>query len=145
MNTVRSTLAVLAAISSLAGCDAAYRDVSAELPHRDRIGQTCTVVAPLRAHGVTKKLEGERKTDYITIWNPGFTGPEVTFTADIEAGARIKILGARKCTSCPLDERVDYQVQVSPEPIPFLGRPAYLRAESHSLQNLRCSGGGSAA
>jgi len=143
VNSLRLTLTVLtAAISSLSGCDAAYRDVSSELLHKGRVGQTCTVLASLRAHGVAKKLEGEKPTEYVSIWNPGFSGPEVTFTAAIEPGAKIKVLSARKCTNCPFDEQVEYQVQVSPEPTSFTGKAAYLRAQSHSPQYLRCSGGG---
>jgi hypothetical protein len=135
---------LVACINFVSGCDAVYRDVSNELSHKERIGQTCMVVASLHAHGVANKLEGDRKTDYVTIWNPGFAGPEVTFIAVIEPGAKIKVLKARKCGNCPFDERVDFQVQVNPEPAAFAGRPAYLRAESYSPQYLRCSGDGSA-
>lgn len=126
---------------SLGGCSAIYCDVSSVSPYKERIGQVCEVVTPLRAHGYTLKLERDKKTDAISIWNPGFTGPEVTFVLSIQPGTKITLLGARECVNCLFDRYPEYRVQVSPEPQQFGGKPAYLRDTSLTPRYLRCTGG----
>ena len=139
-------LAVLAlASSALGGCDATHRDVSAKTPYKGHIGQVCELAVPLRAHGYTFTLERDKKTDAISIWNPGFTGPEVTFIVSLQPGTKLTLLEARECANCPFDLNPEYRVRVSPEPPQFGGKPAYLRAFSLNQGHLRCSGGASAA
>ncbi|ABI82019.1 hypothetical protein Pcar_3405 [Syntrophotalea carbinolica DSM 2380] len=125
----------------LAGCSAIYRDVSSVSPYKERIGQVCEVVTPIRAHGYTFKLGRNKETDAISIWNPGFSGPEVTFVLSIQPGTKITLLEARECVNCPFDRYPEYLVQVSPEPQQFSGKPAYLRDTSLTPRYLRCASG----
>lgn len=136
-------IALTAFVILLGGCRATYRDVSGEPPYKERIGQVCEVVTPIRAHGYTFKLERDKKTDAISIWNPGFTGPEVTFIVSLQPGTKMILLEARECTNCPFDRYPEYRVQVIPEPNEFGGKPAYLRSTTLTSQYLRCTGGGS--
>jgi len=117
--------------------EAAYRDISDESPHRQRIGQVCQVKNPMRAHGVTVKVEKDKKTDHVIVWDPGFTGPEVTFIEYIQPGTTLRVLEARKCWNC-LDNFIDYRVEVQPLPRQFAGHPVYVRAESMTQQYLQC-------
>lgn len=121
----------------LVACDAHYRDVSDQDAHRERIGMDCELTTFTRAHGVTLPGSPYRKTDYITIWNPGFTGPEMTFLVVLEPGTRMRIRAARSCVNC-LGRRVDYHVDVSPTPPEFAGKPAYLATEWLAPGQLRC-------
>jgi hypothetical protein len=139
MNNTRRAACLALSTALLSACDARYRDVSSEPAYRIVVGQTCTLVVDLRAHGVTKKIEREKKTDFVTIWNPGFSGPERTFLEILKPGTQLKILAARQCTNCPFEDRLEYEVKVIPEPIQFEGKPAYLRAESMSAQHMQCA------
>jgi hypothetical protein len=138
--------AIIVAITTalLGACDARYRDISSDPMQMAHIGQICEVVETLRAHGVTLTLEREKKTDFISIWNPGFTGPEMTFLVPLAPGTKLKVLAARECANCLFDQRLEYEVKVSPEPIEFAGKPAYIRAESKAAPYVRCSQGNAA-
>jgi hypothetical protein len=125
------------AVAMLSDCEARYRDVSGSAGVLE-VGSTCEVTSSLRAHGVTRKLERDKKTDYISIWNPGFTGPEMTFLVNLNPGVKLHVLAARECTNCPFDRLLEYQVRVSPEPPQFGGKPAYVRAESMSPPSAHC-------
>ena len=133
---------LMATVIPIGGCRATYRDVSAESPYKERIGQVCEVVSPIRAHGYTFNIERNKKTDAISIWNPGFTGPEVTFIVCLQPGTKIILLEARECANCPFDRYPEWRVQVNPEPSQFGGKPAYLRDTSLTSEYLRCTGGG---
>ena len=135
--------AVIVAVPAvlLGGCDATYRDISSDPTHKPLIGKVCEVVADLRAHGVTRTLEREKKTDYVSIWNPGFTGPEMTFLVILPPSTRLQVLGAREWSNCPFDRMLEYQVKVNPEPRLFGGKPAYIRADSMSAPHVRCPDG----
>ena len=142
------TFAVVAfvwSVIALCGCRATYLDVSAEAPYKEHIGKACEVTVPLRAHGVTFKGERDQKTDAVSIWNPGFTGPEVTFILLLQPGTKFTFLEARECTNCPFDRSPEYRVRVSPEPPQFEGKPAYLSVYWLDQAKLRCSGGASAS
>lgn len=130
-------LLIFVAVACLVACEARYRDVSDRQDHRAWIGQDCELTTFTRAHGVTLPASPYRQTDYVSIWNPGFTGPEMTFLRILEPGTRMRIVAARVCTNC-LGRRIDYQVEVSPTPVEFEGKPAYLRAEWLSPDQLRC-------
>ena len=125
---------------SLLGCDTkqTHRDVSHKPKYRDVVGETCELLVSLRAHGVTKKLEKERKTDYVSIWNPGFSGPERTFVLSLVPGTRMRVLAARECSNCPFEALAEYQVAVVPEPVEFEGKPAFVRASFFTSQHVRC-------
>lgn len=140
-----AVMAFTSSVVALGGCRATHRDASADAPYKDRIGQVCEVLIPLRAHGYTFTLERDKKTDAISIWNPGFSGPEVTFVLSLQPGTAVAILGARECVNCPFDRNPEYRVRVIPEPSQFGGKPAYLRATSLNKELLRCTGGASAA
>jgi hypothetical protein len=137
-NRLRIVLA-FATVASLGGCLATHRDVSSEDPYNARIGQVCEVLTPLRAHGYTHKLERNKKTDGISIWNPGFSGPEVTFLVYLQPGTALTLLSARECTNCPFDRYPQYLVKVSPEPKQFGHTPAYLRDISLLDGTLQCA------
>ena len=134
--------AVAAAV--LIGCEARHRDVSATQSQVGRVGSTCEVIANLRAHGVTRTIERDKKTDYISIWNPGFTGPEMTFLVVLKAGTKLEVVAARECSNCPFDRMLEYQVRVIPEPLEFAGKPAYVRAESMAEPHVKCPGANAA-
>lgn len=125
----------------LGACDASYRDISSEPTQKAVIGRVCQVTAGLRAHGVTRRVEREKKTDYITIWNPGFSGPEMTFLVILAPGTELKVLAVRECSNCPFDRLLEYEVRVTPEPVQFAGKPAYIRAESMIEPHVRCQAG----
>jgi hypothetical protein len=127
----------------LSACDARYRDVSSNQTQKALVGQVCEVVANLRAHGVTLRLEREKKTEYISIWNPGFTGPEVTFISILAPGTKLHLLAARECVNCPFDRVLEYEVKVRPEPAQFAGKPAFIQAESLTAF-VRCPNGNAA-
>jgi hypothetical protein len=118
--------------------EAAYRDISRDSPYREKIGQVCKLKVPMRAHGVAKKLEQHKSTDYVTVWEPGFTGPEVTFVESIQPGTVFRVLEARKCWNCPFDDLTDYRVNVEPAPAAFAGHPVCVRAEMMSEQYVDC-------
>ena len=139
----RFAIAVFGAFALLVGCEMRYRDVSGETEHKDRVGSNCELLVPLRAHGVTNEVERDKKTDYISIWDPGFTGPEVTFVVVLEPGTRMRVLTARECTNC-LGALVEYRVDIIPQPVEFAGKPAFLRAESLA-QKVRCKSNGTGA
>ncbi|QSX76984.1 hypothetical protein [Agrilutibacter solisilvae] len=136
MDKHKLILACLAA-TALSGCgEAAYRDVSGE--HGDLIGTQCVLLETLRAHGVTKGFGPEKKTDFVSIWNPGFRGSEVTFVMPLEAGTRMRVLAARECSNCPFEPMLEYRVELVPEPAEFEGRPAFVRAASFLPHQVRC-------
>lgn len=122
----------------LSGCEARYRDVSSDPTQKALVGKVCEVVENLRAHGVALELERDKVTDHISIWNPGFTGPEMTFLYLLAPGTTLKVLSARECANCPFDRMLQYEVKVTPEPSQFAGKPAYIRAESLAAPYVRC-------
>ena len=124
-------------VAVLSDCEARYREVSGSSGEVE-VGSTCEVTSSLRAHGVARKLEREKKTDYVSIWNPGFTGPEMTFLVNLQPGVKLEVLAARECSNCPFDRLLEYQVKVTPEPPEFGGKPAYVRAESMSPPSVLC-------
>jgi hypothetical protein len=128
----------LALLGWLGGCAAQYRDVSELAEHRAMVGQVCEVAQPLRAHGVVSGSGTARQLDHISIWNPGFTGPELGFVVMLQPGTRIEIQGARVCSNCLGDPSLAYRVQVRPEPPEFAGKPAFLRATATKQPELRC-------
>ncbi len=128
----------LATMAALVACEARYRDVSDSGPHRASIGLNCELTTFTRAHGVALPASPHRQTDYVSIWNPGFTGPEMTFLRVLEPGTRMRIVAVRTCSNC-LGRRIDYQVDVSPMPAELEGKPTYLQAEWLEPDQLRCS------
>ena len=129
---------MLLATVLLTGCEARYRDVSDSRAHRDWIGMDCELTTFMRAHGVARELSRHQTTDYVSLWNPGFSGPEMTFFVLLEPGTRMRVTSARSCMNC-LGRRIDYHVDVSPAPPEFAGKPAYLAAEWLAPGQLRCS------
>lgn len=133
------TASISIAAILVGGCLATHRDVSKEAPYNTHVGKVYEVLTPLRAHGYTHKLESNKKTDGITIWNPGFTGPEVTFLIYLKPGTRLTLLSARECTNCPFDRYPQYLVQAAPKPTEFGDTPVYLRDISLADGTLRCT------
>lgn len=137
MNKRPLTVVIAISASLLGACDASYRDISSDPMQKAIVGQTCEVIENLRAHGVTNTIE-QKKTEYISVWNPGFTGPEMTFLVILAPGTKLKVLAARECANCLFDRRLQYEVTVSPEPSQFAGKPVYIRAESMAIPYVRC-------
>ena len=104
-------IGILLAVSLYGSYGARFTDVSHRHPYVDRIGQRCTVLKGLRAHGVKRDLDSE-VTNHVTITTlPGVGGPEITFEVALPKGTIIVIKGARNCWSC-LFPRVQYAVTV---------------------------------
>jgi hypothetical protein len=105
-------LVALSSATVLVACgEAEYRDISSTPEQRSSIGLICEVVSGLRAHGVTRNIERDKKTDYVSIWNPGFTGPEMTWAMTLPPGTQVRVLEAQECSNCPLDRLVRYRVR----------------------------------
>jgi hypothetical protein len=107
---VRCLISVVLILGVLGGCSARYQDVSGTPEYTGRIGEVCITTAALIAHGVSRQLGKEKKTDYLVITRePGFAGPEVTFREALPAGVALTIIAARRCTNC-LPPYVDFIV-----------------------------------
>ena len=126
------------ALFTLCSSNAQYRDISTSDPYSNLIGRKCKVRSPLRSHGVTAVGSQYKATDYVTVWEPGFTGPEVTFVEYIPAGAVLSVQSARKCWNCPFDDLVDFAVSVDPLPEKFKAHPVFVRAEMLSPAYVEC-------
>src|SRR4029078_4134315 len=89
------TFAVLMAVLAIGtSYQARYADVSAAPKYADRVGQQCLVLKGLRAHGVALHL-GNKVTDEVDVTTlPGFSGPEITFTASVPKGTAMNVIGA---------------------------------------------------
>lgn len=122
----------------LPGCDRQYRDASSHPDGQRVIGMTCQVMSDLRAHGVALQLGSPKTTDYVSIWNPGFTGPELTFLVILKPPTTLTVVAARRCTNCLVGPLLQYQVKVQPEPLEFGGAPAYIPADSLVSETLSC-------
>ncbi len=132
------TTAFIGAASLLAACDAAHKDVSGEVEYRQMVGAICEVQFPLNAYGVTMNLEREKKTDLVVLTALGLSGPEFTFSTTLGTGAKLQVLAVRKCTNCPFETRIEYQVNVAPEPKQFAGKPVFLTAEPVTSGQIKC-------
>ena len=105
-------LGILAAIILYDGYGVRYHDVSHRSPYADQIGQRCTVLKGLVAHGYTldlRRMDLTHEVDVTTL--PGIGGPEITFRVPLPKGTTIVINGARNCWSC-LFPRVQYAVTI---------------------------------
>lgn len=142
---LRSLPFLLAPILLLSACKAQYRDVSTESEYRGLIGAVCEVTAPMRAHGITNTIEKSAKTDFIAIWNPNASGPEVTFALVLQPGTKMRIVAARECTNCLGTRLPEYRVEVVPSPSEFADKPAFLRASSLTQDQIQCPTRGSDA
>lgn len=134
---------IFAAVVILLGlsfCDgsARHRDVSSVSPFAEFVGKTCEVKLAVRAHGVTAIGSPYKQTDFVTVWEPGFTGPEVTFVEELQPGTRMHVLSARKCWNCPFDDIFDFVVRVEPLPERFKGVEVYVRAETLMDNYMQC-------
>jgi len=141
MNALRTALAVALTVASGLACDssARYEDVSAKEPYASLVGRTCEARVPLRAHGVTAIGSPHKRTDYITVWEPGFTGPEVTFVEQLPVGTSLRVVAARSCSNCPFDELIDFIVHVEPRPSRFESLPVYVQAGTLRPQYVDCA------
>jgi hypothetical protein len=140
-----NTLAMAFSLVGLAACEAKYYDVSGNQKHRDLIGRRCELLISLRAHGVGDKYGPVKRTDYVSVWNPGFTGPEVTFTKYLTAGTKFRVVAAKQCANCPFERRLHYRIAVTPEPEEFSGIPVLVRAESFTPREVSCESSRDAA
>ncbi len=133
------TFASLVLLStSLVGCEAEYRDVSEVPPHKELIGQVCSMTITFTAFGVTRKVERDRKTDYVLVSELRLSGPEFTFAEPIPADAKLRILSARRCSNCPFEEYIQYNAALQPSSPRLTGLPVYVRQSSVSSNALHC-------
>jgi hypothetical protein len=116
-----------------------YEDVSDDPEHASRIGERCIVLKGLRAHGVYN-VDGTRGvTDHVTVTTlPGFSGYEVTFTADIPKGTAMVVIGVRKCSNCPFENRIEYALSI-PDVPRLAGYKVFARAATLEPDEVRCT------
>jgi len=137
----RTALGVTLTVASGLACDssARYEDVSTKEPYASLVGRTCEARVSLRAHGVTAIGSPHKRTGYIAVWEPGFTGPEVTFVEQLPVGTRLHVRAARRCSNCPFDDLVDFIVHVEPLPSKFESLPVYVRAGTLQPPYVECA------
>ena len=70
---------------------AEYRDVSHEPAHAVWVGQRCTILKGLMAHGVTLHPGPNEITDYVSIGTQGIGGREITFQVPVQKGTDLLI------------------------------------------------------
>ncbi len=92
----------------------------------------------MRSHGVAAAGSPYKTTAYVAVWEPGFTGPELTFVEYIPAGTVLRVLSARKCWNCPFDDLIDFAVSVEPSPEKFANHPVSVRAEILAPPYVEC-------
>ena len=96
---------------------AEYRDVSDEPDHADWVGQRCTVLKGLAAHGVTLHPGPNEITDFVHIVRQNVGGgPEITFQVPIHRGMDMLITDVEQCTNCVMFSigRIRYAVTIIP-------------------------------
>jgi len=95
---------------------AEYGDVSHEPGHSAWVGQRCTVLKGLMAHGVTLHPGPNEVTDYVRIGTQGIGGREIMFQVPIHRGMEIVVRGVERCTNCRLFAfgRIRYAVTIIP-------------------------------
>jgi hypothetical protein len=116
-----------------------WKDVSREPEHAARVGERCTVVKGLRAHGVTKAPGPNEHeiTDYVTITPlPGIGGREITFEVPLPKGLVMWVTGVHECWNCPFD-RIRYAVTIAEvrELAPY---PVFARTEALAPDQVHC-------
>jgi hypothetical protein len=107
-------IVLMALVLVLSGCsgNAEYRDVSNDARYIASVGQRCTVLRGLRAHGYTLNLNHRDVIDAVDVTTlPGVGGIEIIFTVAIPKGTKILVTGAQECTNCPFG-RVRYAVNI---------------------------------
>ena len=113
---VAGTLVLLAMLVAFSGClTAYYRDVSAEPPHSDRVGEILEATEILDLYKIRIETAfGEPKRFYRLFPRPGFGGREVVNRARFDIGKRVRILSVRKCLNCVdwTKGRYDYVVEI---------------------------------
>jgi hypothetical protein len=118
-------------------CQRRYTDVSHEPSHAERVGQRCTVLKGLRAHGFNwDHPDVTHEVDVTPL--PGIGGREITFKVAIPKGTTILVTGVRKCWNCPFGGRIDYAVKIQelPELAPHR---VFARAEALAPDEVRCA------
>jgi len=130
---------ILVVLLVLANCQAEYSDVSHLAPHKERIDQVCIAQLPIQAHGVTKKVEREKKTDYVLVSEIRFTGPEFTFAEPLQPETSYRILSVQRCTNCLFEEQIRYRISITPSPSRYRDIPTFLRATALSSNAFHCS------
>ena len=114
-----------------------WKDVSREPEHAARVGERCTVVKGVRAHGVTMDLGPNEITDYVTITPlPGIGGPEITFEVLLPKGTVMLVTGVQECWNCPFG-RIRYAVTV-PEVHEMAPYPVFARTEALAADQAHC-------
>jgi hypothetical protein len=104
-------LIVLVGAVVFSQCDARHKDVSHDPQYASRVGQACTVLKGLRAHGLTRDLRTKATLEVAVTTLPGIDGPEITFKTPIPKGTVFRVTSVRECWNCPFD-RISYGVSV---------------------------------
>jgi hypothetical protein len=99
--------------AALTGCGMAeYEDISANPRYSGLVGQQLEATSELYLHAVTLDRNYAKRVDTCSITSPpGFSGPELIYRHTLPAGTSFQILGIRRCTNCPFDERVQMVVR----------------------------------
>ena len=99
----------------LAGCGMAnYEDVSSDAAYTRLIGEQLEAKSQLYVHAVTLDPSYAKRVDlYSVTVPPGFSGPEVIHRDTFPSGTAFQVLSVRRCTNCPLDDRVELLVHLN--------------------------------
>lgn len=89
-------------------CRRRERDVSDVAEYAERVGQRCTVLKGLVAHGVTN-IDGNHVLVITTP--PGIGGRHVTFQEAVPKGSELVVTRVTECWNCPFD-RITYRLKV---------------------------------
>jgi hypothetical protein len=129
---------VCIAFIALVSCNAQYTDVSDRPRYAEWIGQRCTVLKGLRAHGFTLDLRRKDVTHEVDVTTlPGISGPEITFTIPIPIGTTFVVKSVRECWNCAF-EKIDYGVEILAIR-ELAAHKVFARAEALGQEETRCT------
>jgi len=118
-------------------CQARYTDVSQKPGHAERVGQRCTVLKGLRAHGFSWDQPDVTYEVRVTSL-PGVDGREITFKVNIPKGTGIVVTGVRECWNCPFG-RIKYAVEI-PELTELAPHRVFADADALEPDQVLCVG-----
>ena len=138
MTRIASPLIVASLVHTLSACSADFDDVSADPRYSSAVGKVCNLQSSINAYGVALKLGPHKKTNVVALTSFTSSGPEITFRMRLAQGTRLQVLAVRRCTNCPFDERVEYQVLVDPMLPELASYPVYLNLERVAPEAISC-------
>jgi hypothetical protein len=126
---------------------AEYGDVSHAPEYAGWVGQRCTVLKGLVAHGVTFHPGPNEVTDVVHISPRRIGGPEITFERPIHRGTDMLITGVERCTTCVMFAigRIQYAVRIIPNLPELAPYPIHAIPDALKPDQVHCVKDGSAA